>query len=417
MKALKTRVWVRHLLIPVLIIGFGVVATWVLVKTKEQLPVRAKPQKAVLVDVVKMYPQDVPTLVSGYGNVEPRYSVDVQLEVSGRVVALHPQTFVGGVIPKGEVVVQLDPRQYELMISEQQAAVVLAEAAMNLEQGKQVVAKREWGLLRQSVEASDQSRQLALRVPQFEQAQAGLAAARSRLEITQLNLEHTTFKAPFDALVLEDNVNIGQYVTPQMSTMRLVSVDEYQVIMALPQAKLDWLLTGAGELEEGAHPAMVYSTSGVSEAWSAKVVSVLGAVEQTGRLAQVLVSVPHPRALHLVVDTGSTRQGPAKGVKLSGRASFSGIPLLLGSWVRVEISGPMLKDVFVVPEAGLREGDKVWIVDENNFLRIRQVEVILAKDDSFLISNGLQNGDRIVVTPLSTALDGMLLRVSDDEEH
>jgi multidrug efflux pump subunit AcrA (membrane-fusion protein) len=133
---------------------------------------------------------------------------------------------------------------------------------------------------------------------------------------------------------------------------------------------------------------LLQSGDGQEAAWQGQVTRLLGDLETTGLMARVLVTVPDPLRL-----AGGRRE----------------LPLLIGSYVRVEISAGRLNGVLEVPRTALREGDRVWLVGPDNLLQIRETEILWRNDDSVLITNSFQPGEVLVVSEIRAPLPGMLL--------
>ncbi len=121
-----------------------------------------------------------------------------------------------------------------------------------------------------------------------------------------------------------------------------------------------------------------------------RVIRLLGQLEEKGMMARLLVSVKDP--LHF-------------------KRPDSLPPLLIGSYVRVEIIGRQMDNVISLSRAFLREGGRVWIMDENDQLEIRQVKIAYSNRETVFITEGLQSGERVVTTMISTPVDGLPLRL------
>ncbi|MCA9562206.1 MAG: TetR family transcriptional regulator [Myxococcales bacterium] len=91
------------------------------------------------------------------------------------------------------------------------------------------------------------------------------------------------------------------------------------------------------------------------------------------------------------------------------------LPLLLGSFVDVEIEGFDIHDVFELDRAWVAEGNRVYVMDEEDHLSVRDLGVVWRGPDSIFARDGLAAGDRIITSPLGVPIDGMLLRTADSE--
>jgi multidrug efflux pump subunit AcrA (membrane-fusion protein) len=273
--------------------------------------------------------------------------------------------------------------------------VAQAQYEVKLEQGAQEIARHEWKLLGVEETASEQDRELALRKPHLIKANAALEAANAGLREAKLDLERTTIIAPFNAIVKTESVDIGAQVTPQSQLGTLVGTDEYWVRAAVPVDQLGWIRFPGAD-GEGGSTATIRQQLGtdVHNDWTGRVVRLMGDLEPEGRMARVLVSVQDPLRL-------------SSGEK-------AGLPLLIGSYVSVVIEGREVRDVIPVPRTALRDGDSVWIMNDQNKLEICHVNVVWRSRDTVWVRDGIEPGQRLVVTDLPAPVEGMGLTLGSE---
>jgi RND family efflux transporter MFP subunit len=355
-------------------------------------PEKVVPEKRSLpVEVVSIELAPSRVEVTAYGTVEAARSLEIRPQVSGHVIKVHPSFEVGGRIKAGEILFEIDPRDYEIAVDGARANLAQAQFLLKQEQGNQIVAKREWELLSDELGAiNDLNRQLALREPQLKEKQAALRAAQGQLKKAKLDLERTKSQAPFDILVLEEVVEVGQFLSQQSIAAKVVSTKEFYIQAKLPRDALKWT-AGA---EERPFRIIQDSSEGEPSVRAGAFVRNIGTVDPMGRMAKILISVKNPL-------------DPPPGLS----------PLLLGSYVRVEIEGRELKDAIKISRAALREGSRVWVVGENNLLEYRDVEVVFSKDDDVFIRGSFQEDEKIVTSPLKNALRGTPLRILSSEKE
>lgn len=387
---------ILKVVLPLLIIGLALLAAQALMFFGPTVPKTARNVKPTFVEVLTARVQDERAIIVAYGTVQIHQRLIVQPEVSGRVVKLNPGLVIGGTLNKDAALLQIDPRDYQVAVDEGRASLAKAEFDLQVELGNQAVAKREWSLLNPSAgEVNALSRQLALRRPHLKEKRVALTAAKSRLRKAQLDLKRTILRAPFNALVLDESVEMGQFINAQSSVATLVGTDEFRAQVSVPIQQLDWIaFSGAGHPQGS--PVRVMRERGSNEpvVRQGTVVELLGDVTQNGRMAQVLVSIADPLEL----------EKPAKGRR----------PLLLGEYVRVEIEGPELHDVVVVPREAIREGPRVWVKNAENKLEVRPVEVVLSRKETVLISQGLRDGEEIITSQVPAAIPGLPLQTVDE---
>ncbi len=391
---LNTSSKMMKIVLPVLIIGLAILGAQALMRLGPTVPKASREVKSTFVEVLTARVRDEQTVIAAYGTVQGHQRLIVQPEISGRVVKLNPRLVIGETLIKGAVLFQIDPRDYRVAVDEQRASLAKAEFDLKLELGNQAVAKREWSLLSPSAgEVNALSRQLALRRPHLKEKRIALAAAKSRLRKAQLNLRRTMLRAPFHALVLNESVEVGQLINPQSSVATLVGTDEFRVQVSVPIKQVEGIV-----FPDAGRPSSVRVIrergNGEPVVRQGTVVELLGDVTQNGRMAQVLVSITDPLEL-------------AKPARVRR-------PLLLGEYVRVEIQGPELHDVIVLPRDAIREGSRVWVKNAENQLEVRPVEVVLSRKETVLIGQGLRDGEEVITSQVPAAIPGLPLQTVDE---
>lgn len=329
--------------------------------------------------------------VPATGTVLPARSVDLQPEVAGRVVAVHERLQPGSVVKEGAVLVGIDPTDFEAAVAEAEAQLAQAKADLALERGRGEVAAAEFesyaGLVDVPVDES-----LALRRPQRASAEAAVKRAEARLRRARADLARTSIEAPFDALIESESVDVGARVGPQAPIARLVAVDRYWVRATLPVGHLFFVAVPGFNADEGAHATIVQDAGNSRVRRRGRVLRLFGGVTSRGRLAQLLIEVPDPR----------------------GRADPDSPPLLLDAFVDVVLRGRRELDVIPLPREYLHERDTVWVFADGR-LDIRPVNVVWRGRERVLVDDGLEDGERIVTSPLTNPVPGLRLKRADGD--
>jgi RND family efflux transporter MFP subunit len=384
------------LLVPLLVLGSAGLFTYYLLTTKVTAVRTPMKEHPLAVEVQMARRESIRPTVTGMGSVLAARTVVLQPQVSGRITEQSPNLVPGGYLKAEEVVARIDPRDYELSVQQEEANVLQCSADLELEQGQQAIAAREWELLGPEVSRQEAARDLALRKPQLAIARARLSAARSRLELAELNLDRTIIRAPFNALVLSESTELGQLVTPATGLATLIGTDRFWVQVSVPIERLGLIAVPGPSGQEGAAARLIQVTGqGGNTAWEGRVVRLLGDLEPRSRLARLLVEVHDPLGLEAAT--------PA--------------PLLVGSYVRAEIAGREPLDVIPVPRVALHEGDRVCIMTREKRLTIRDVEIAWSTPDTVYVSSGIKGTERIVTSLISAPVRGMKLRVAGQDEN
>lgn len=357
----------------------------VLLETAPETVPEDKQPSTKIVQVIDLVPGEERILVSAWGEVIPAREVVIQPQVSGRVISQSDSLLPGGILSAGEEIVRIDPIDYEIALTETKAEMEEALSEYELEKGRQIIAKREWEQLKDDLDDADINPSLALREPQLRLAEAMMTQARNDIARAELDLERTRLVAPFNSMVIEESVDVGQLVSTGGTICRLVGTDSFWIRATLPVSELKRIrLPGPGK--EGAH-AEVYLDAGNETVgpWSGTVIRLLSDLEETGRMARVLVEIRNP---------------------LAGDRET---PLLLGSYVRVDIEAGRLSDVLTIPRTALREGNQLWLVGEDRRIRIAEPGILWTRRKTVLVEDLLQPGEKLIVSELKAAVPGMLV--------
>lgn len=389
-----------RIVLPVLVLVLAVGAAVLLILTRPKPERQAPAAKGVLVEVeqVKLRPHRLK--VRAQGTVEPVRTVAVQPRVSGRIVGLHAHLTPGGLIEEDQSLLQLEKRDYELAVRSSRTELARAESELALEEGRRQTAELEWRMF--GDKNSDAGRKnLALRGPQLKAAKAAVDAARVRLDQAELDLERTEPRAPFSAVVLEENAALGRLLNPQTEVATLAASDRFRIRAAVPVAKLPEIAIPGITGEIGSTAVVRHDMGERLVEKEGRVVRLLADIEPAGRMARLLIEVEDP--LNLAADN-------------SGEAA-RGMPLLLGAYVDVEIEVPGRPELIEVPRQAVHDGDRVYVYTAEKTLAIRQVNIVWRRPDTVLVDRGLEDGERIVISRLAAPVEGMRLRLGGDEDE
>lgn len=341
-----------------------------------QLPVQVQP----------LYRMDAQPLIQAMGTVIPSRELAVMPQVTGIVQAVHPNLVPGGRIQAGDILLTVDDRDYQLALERSLHNLKKARMDLRIEEGNHVVARREFELIRKYDPGGLHKKpsDLALRKPQLTRARAALAAAETEVARARLDLERTRIKAPFNAVVLERNVTAGSLVSPQTTVASLAATDTFWVRLAVPHAVLTAIDLPHGN-EPGSPVELRDATDPDGLPIPGRIVRILGDIDPAGIMARLVVEVTAP-----------LQQTP---------------PLLLEQPVKASITGRTLKNCFRLPRTAVRLDNAVLLADPDDRLIIRHIEPVWKDADWIYVQNGLNEGDRLIVSPVAAPVAGMSLSI------
>ena len=370
----------KKVITPIAIVFGGLLLAAGMIASKGQAEKTGSTAKPILVDIIPVEKADLPIPVRGTGTVVPAQQVAVIPQVGGKIVSTDPRLLPGGRFEAGEVIARIESRDYRASLEQAQSNAQRAELELALESGRSQVAVREWSLLNaDSSGASD----LAMRKPQLALAEQSVIAARSALSSAKLNLDRTRLTVPFNAVVVSENIDLGQVVGPGAAVANLVGTDQLWVNVSLPLGELDVLQLRARD-GTGSKARVIHRLSQARQIeYEGVALQLGGALDSATRQAQITVAIDNPF--------------DQEGVRL---------PLLPGAYVEVIFEGLVATEVVQVPRSAVYDGDTVW-VNAGGLLTPRQVHITGGDKDTVLIDEGLVDGDEIIVSALSLPLAGL----------
>ena len=347
----------------------------------------------MLVNVIDVRQSDYRPTIQAMGTVRPSQEVDLRPRVSGEVVSLSKAFTPGGYIEKGEQLLQIDSSDYRNALEQRKSELRQARADLNIEMGRQDVARQDYQLFADTL--SEENKSLVLREPQLESARSSVESAQAAVDQAQLSLDRTTIKAPFNANILTRNVNVGSQVSTNQTLGHLVGLDSYWIEATVPVSQLRWITIPEGNGQNGPEVRVRNRTAWPPDTYrEGRLFRLIGTLEDQTRMARVLVTVPDPQ-VYKTDDPDTPR-------------------LMLGSFVEVHIPANTLEDVVRLNRDYVRDDDTVWVMEDGE-LDIRDVEIVFRDARYAYIKSGLSDGDQIVTTNLSTVSDGAPLRLEGTE--
>lgn len=362
----------------------AVVITTVMVITAPKAEKKKPARMAARVETEELKRGNETVVLHLTGTVVPAEEITLRAQVGGEIVSISPGFIDGGLLKKGSDILQIDPTDYHLALVGAESQLETARFNYKMELGRQDVAKREWELLKTD-DASEQEKELALRIPHLAASKAALQAAEATLGKARLNLSRANVRTPFNAVVLSRDVNIGSQTTPAGQLARLAGTDTYWIKVSIPVDRLPWLEIPGSDVKV---------SSGSGAVRHGRVIKLLGDLEEKGRMARLLVEIDDPLCLR-----------PENADKK---------PLLLGEFVRAEISGREQENVCRIPRNALHENRFVWIA-QNDKLDIREVGILWRDAEQVLVCNGVADGEQLIVSDMTTPIQGMDINTGNEK--
>jgi RND family efflux transporter MFP subunit len=296
----------------------------------------------------------------------------------------------GATVKKGQVLLTLDPADFQNIVELRASDLAIAGAQLELEMGMQEAAENDYKLA--SEESLTRNKELLLRKPQLNIAKANVNTAKARLKQARLDLARATIKAPFDAHVVTRNANLGSQVSVGDQLGRLVGTREYWIMLNVPVSKINWL-EFPSQNEEGMEVLLRNPSWEKEQHREGKLYQLIGTVTDQLRFAQVIVKVNEI--------AGTNINEPI---------------LVIGTFMEATIPAKELKDVVRVNRDYLRKGNTIWVMKDGK-LEIRRLTIAFEDNRYIYVREGLSSDDQVVTTNLSTVVEGAALRMAKNDSE
>ncbi|OCW97869.1 efflux RND transporter periplasmic adaptor subunit [Alishewanella sp. HH-ZS] len=340
----------------------------------------------LLVNTIELAPQDLTYRIASQGTVSPKLETTLISEVNGRIIRVAESFVAGGFFKKGDLLVQVEPADYLTAVKAAEAALAGAKAQLEEERARARVAETEW---RSFTEGKAPA--LGLRQPQLASALANVQSKEAELERAQRDLARTEIRAPYDGMVRSRMANLGQFISRGSQLGSILGTEVAEVRLALSDTDFGFLPQQQGQVQQV--PVVLSATiAGQSLQWQANIVRTEGVLDERSRVIYAVAEIQDPYQ----------REG-------------TGVPLQFGRFVQAQISGIAATQVTKVPRHLLRPGNQLLVVDAEQQLQFRQVQLSRADADFAYIGSGFEAADRLVVSPVTNPLAGTQVRLTEQQ--
>ena len=376
----------KQIIIPIAILAIGVVAFIGFSSMKKPPEEKAEVDNTPIVAVENIIVMPMELEVSSYGVVKPKYETTIVAQVNGEIVELSDTFVRGGLVKKGQLLARIDPNDYHAALIDAQANMASARAALEKEVAQGKVAEREW---KQITDTSPT--ELSLRKPQLAQELARVKSAQAAVLRAERNLQRTEIKAPYDAMVDSRAIGLGSFVSMGSQIGKLLGTAIAEVRLPVADNQLQFLI----DQGQQAKVNLSGTYAGKEIQWQAEIARSEGVVDSKSRMSYLVAEIQDP--YHL------------KSSKIENE-----FPLRFGSYVQAKILGAEVANASIVPRY-LVVNSRVAILDNESKLHYAKINIVRQQGGNVVVSNGLLDGDKLIVSALDYPVEGMKLALASDE--
>ena len=386
---------------------FGI--AWYLVQLRPEPKAKKIVKKIPFVEVVVVNKKSLRSSVRTYGTARPRTQTTLIAEVAGIIEQVAPFSSevnpsknqkgvqasfrAGGFFRKGDLLLKIEDVDLRASVAEAKANLSRVQLQLVQEQELAKQAKIEWG-----DRDWNKAPELVKRIPQILKAEAEAEAAQAKLGQAQHNLARAQVKAPFEGRILQTMADVGQRVGGGTSSAlaEVFALDSAEIDLSLSRAEMRFLgfSDGSASQEMNEIEAEVLDTSGK--------VAFKGILERSGGVVD-----QKTRLNKLVARVDNCFSNPFRE-----SSEPEPEPLRVGQFVNLRLLGTKVQ-AFVVPDSAFRSQDTVLVVDSENELRSRNVTTLHLDGKEVWVTRGLEDGDRVCITPVEIIAEGMKVRIAN----
>lgn len=345
--------------------------------------------KEVVIDNPEM--KNINVSAEATGRVEAKYSVDVIARVAGFLLKKYFKE--GDFVHKGQLLFQIDPREYQLEVNNSSATVNQYSALLK---NSQQELNRANALIKEDlISHSDVDSSLAAR----NQNRALLDAAQQKLALARVNLSYTSIKSPIEGRIGKVNITEGNYVTPTSgSLVNISSTNPVYVTFSLKSSDFVKLLKASDRFKDVQVKVQFENGS-----WYDKI----GTIDFVDN--------------KIDQNSGSVEM----------RATFdnSKYYLVPGDYMKVKLIAPRKVSYMTVPQSCTKgdamSGYYVWTV-KNDKKDKKGLKVVERKDikvsdvinNNWIVDSGLEKTDNVVVSGIqNVTADGQKVKIIDSKTY
>lgn len=385
----------KRIILPVAILAGAILVFLTLVRNPERLEAVAPEQALATVRVATVQPESVTLKVNSQGKVQASRRLSLSAAATGPVDWISPSLVAGGYFDADEVILRLDSSDYLNALERSRTSLEQAETEANhasneLARYTELAARR---LVSES-QVQDLQRQADVATGRVRDARASLAQA-------ELDLRRSEIRAPFASIVESTSIELGQHANRGQELAVLLGADDVEVRLPLALAQLGYLdipLGHRGELPADSAPQVMLTGmyGGQMHHWQGRLLRTEAGIDATNNSVQAIVRVEQSATTEV------------------GSEDVSSVPLPIGLYVEASIDGKTIDDIFALPREVIRGNSQVLVVDAENKMYFRDVEILRLENDRVLIRSGLRAGERICMSPIQAVVNGMTVQVIEE---
>lgn len=369
---------------PLIIIGISTVIAAALYMLGQISPDPIQEKDPMDVNVQILTPIDYQIKIKSTGTTTPITQTVLTSEVGGEVIYRSKKFSEGSSVISGEILAKIDDTDLQLQYKNALLQLASAEVQFAVQQAEAEIAQEAWDQVGEGV-----PQELTTKKPQLKQAKAALEVAKAQVQSAEKKLNKTEITAPYTGRIQNINIDLGSTIIPGQPVGSMYTSNEIEVTLSVKDSDLKFLdIPMDGRKLNPDQKSIVVIKSlykGEMQEWAGNLERVDGVIDPMTRMIKLIANFKN----NFIEETK---------------------PILpIGLFVEAEINGKQLEDIFMIPNSALTPNDELLFLNQDDALEIRKVSILTKMKNHILVKEGMKAGERVVVSKLSIATNGMLV--------
>jgi RND family efflux transporter MFP subunit len=369
---------------PLIIIGISTAIAAVLYMLGQISPDAIQEKDPMDVNVQILTPIDYQIKIKSTGTTTPITQTVLTSEVGGEVIYRSKKFSEGSSVISGEILAKIDDTDLQLQYKNALLQLASAEVQFAVQQAEAEIAQEAWDQVGEGI-----PQELTTKKPQLKQAKAALEVAKAQVQSAEKKLNKTEITAPYTGRIQNINIDLGSTIIPGQPVGSMYTSNEIEVTLSVKDSDLQFLdIPMDGRKLNSDQKSIVIIKSlykGEMQEWAGNLERVDGVIDPMTRMIKLIANFKN----NFIEETK---------------------PILpIGLFVEAEINGKQLEDIFMIPNSALTPNDELLFLNQDDALEIRKVSVLTKMKNHILVKEGMKAGERVVVSKLSIATNGMLV--------
>ena len=369
---------------PLIIIGISTAIAAVLYMLGQISPDAIQEKDPMDVNVQILTPIDYQIKIKSTGTTTPITQTVLTSEVGGEVIYRSKKFSEGSSVISGEILAKIDDTDLQLQYKNALLQLASAEVQFAVQQAEAEIAQEAWDQVGEGI-----PQELTTKKPQLKQAKAALEVAKAQVQSAEKKLNKTEITAPYTGRIQNINIDLGSTIIPGQPVGSMYTSNEIEVTLSVKDSDLQFLdIPMDGRKLNSDQKSIVVIKSlykGEMQEWAGNLERVDGVIDPMTRMIKLIANFKN----NFIEETK---------------------PILpIGLFVEAEINGKQLEDIFMIPNSALTPNDELLFLNQDDALEIRKVSILTKMKNHILVKEGMKAGERVVVSKLSIATNGMLV--------